>query len=219
MNKIKILVADDHPAFRDGLCRFLEDEEDMDVVARATDGEEAIRLARELEPDVAILDIAMPKLSGIDAARQMKVDRPATAILMVSAYGYESYVIAALRGGATGYMLKSASLGDLVNAVRMVNAGQAVFDLKATNRIMSRLITVKGEKLVSQGELYSRELEILKETARGKSNREIAGELAISERTVQSHLANIFRKLEVKSRTEAVLRALKEGWLSLDDLV
>ena len=218
MEKIRILIADDHPAFREGLCQLLEGEEDLECVAMPEDGEEAVRLAKELRPDVAIIDVAMPKLNGIEATRQIKAAYPAIAILMVSAYGYESYILASLRVGAAGYLLKSASLRELISAIRLVHAGEGVFDLKSASRLISRVATEKVGERGGLEELHRRELEVLKLAAKGMRNKEIARKLVISERTVQTHLVNIFRKLEVGSRTEAVLHALKEGWLTLDDL-
>jgi DNA-binding NarL/FixJ family response regulator len=218
MEKIKVLVADDHPVFREGLCQLLEHEEDLECVAKPADGEEAVRLAMELLPDVAIIDIAMPKLNGIEAVKQIKAAHPATAILIVSAFSYESYILASLRAGAAGYLLKSTSLRELTNAIRSVHAGEAVFDFRATSKILRRLADDKGEERRNLEELYPRELEVLRLAGKGLSNKEIARELVISERTVQTHLVNIFRKLDVGSRTEAVLHALKEGWLTLDDL-
>lgn len=218
MEKIKVLVADAHPVFRDGLCRLLEDEDDLEIVARAADGEEAIRLAKELLPDVAILDVAMPGLNGIEAATQIKAVCPNIGILMMSAYNYESYMIASLRAGAAGYLLKNVSLRDLINAIRLVHAGEGVFDLKAASRILSRVAGEKWEDRRGLEGLGRREVEVLKLAAKGISNKEIAAELVISERTVQTHLVNIFRKLRVNSRTGAVFTALKEGWLTVDDL-
>jgi len=218
VEKIRVLIADDHPVFREGLCQLLEREEDLECVAKTADGVEAVRLAKELLPDVAVIDVAMPRLNGIEAARQIKASCPATAILMVSAFGYESYVLASLRAGAAGYLLKSAAPRELANAVRSANAGEAVFDLKAAGKILARLAAEKGEEQRELEELQPRELEVLKLAAKGMTNKEIAEELFISERTVQSHLVNIFRKLDVGSRTEAVLHALREGWLTLDDL-
>ncbi len=218
MEKIRVLVADDHPAFREGLCRLLEDEEDFEIVAMSADGEEAIRMAKEFVPDVAIIDVAMPVVNGIEATRQIRAACPATSILMVSAYGYESYMLAALREGAAGYVLKDAPLRELVNAVRSVHVGEAAFDLKTLRKILRRLADEKGEERTGLEVLHSRELEVLKLAARAMSNKEIAAELVISERTVQTHMFNIFRKLGVGSRMEAVLRAIKEGWLGHDDL-
>ena len=218
MDKIRVVVADDHPAFREGLCRFLEDEEDLEVVAKAVNGEEAVRLTKELLPDVAIIDVAMPTLNGIEAAKQIKAACPATAILMVSAFDYESYVLASLRAGAAGYMLKGTPISELISAIRLVRTGDAVFDMKALSNVLARLNTKGAEEKRSPDEIHQRELEVLKLAAKGVTNREIAVELNISERTVQTHMANLFRKLGVASRTEAVIRALREGWIALDDL-
>ena len=129
-----------------------------------------------------------------------------------------TYILASLEAGAAGYLLKNVSLRDLISAVRSVHAGKGVFDLKATSKILRRLAPGKGEERRGLGELHRRELEVLKLAGKGMSNKEIAAELSISERTVQTHLTNIFRKLEVGSRTEAVLHGLKEGWFTLDDL-
>ena len=218
MKKINVLIADDHPAFREGLCRFLEDEEDIEVVAQAKGGEEMISLAERLRPDVAIVDVAMPGLSGIEAAKRIKEACTTTAILMLSAYDYESYVLASLKAGAAGYLLKDTPLFELASAIRMVHRGKAVFNLKATGNILNLLTAGSHQRTSGSGQLYDREIQVLKLLAKGMSNRDIAGELIISERTVQTHLVNIFKKLGVGSRTEAALHALKKGWLTLDDL-
>lgn len=218
VEKIHILVADDHPAFREGLCRLLEDEKDLEIVAKAEDGEQAVKLALQLKPDVVVIDVDMPKLNGIEAAKQIKAICPTIAILMVSAFSYQSYILASLRAGAAGYLLKSAPLRELISAIRLVCAGEGVFDLKATSKILYRLTAETGNDFRAFEPLNRRELDVLKLAAKGMSNRGIAEKLFISARTVQTHLVNIFGKLQVGSRTEAVLRALKEGWLSFDDL-
>lgn len=218
MNKIRVLVADDHPVFREGLCYFLMQEDDLDVIARAEDGAQAVAMAKDLRPDVAILDIAMPKLDGIEAAKQIKSTCPNTAILMLSAYGYDSYILASLRVGAAGYLLKSAPVSDLISAIRLAHAGEAVIDLKAVDKVLRYLAVEEGQDKKDIDVLHQREKEVLKQAAMGKSNKAIGEELFISERTVQTHMVNIFQKLRVGSRTEAVLRALKEGWITLDDL-
>ncbi len=218
MDKIRIMVADDHPAFREGLCRILADEKDLEVVAKAEDGEETVRLAQELCPDVAIIDVAMPKFNGIEAAKQIKAVCPNTAILIVSAYDYQSYLLASMRAGAAGYLLKSTSLREMINAIRFVHDGQAVFDFQGASRVLERLTVDSSNHNRGLLELHNREMEVLKLAAKGKSNKEIAGQLVVSERTIQTHMVNIFRKLGVGSRTEAVLHAFKEGWLTPDDL-
>lgn len=218
MKRIKVLVADDHPAFREGLCRFLEEDKDLEIVARPEDGEETVRLAKELLPDVAMIDVAMPKLNGIEAARQIKEACPETAILMLSAFGYQSYLVASLRAGAAGYMLKNTPIDDLISAIRLVHSGEGVFDLKTISTVLAQVTADNGAERKVLASLHRRELEVLKLVAKGTKNKKIGEELNISQRTVQTHLVNIFRKLKVSSRTEAVLHALREGWIVLDDL-
>lgn len=218
MKKIRVLVADDHPVFREGLCHFLEGEADLEVVDRAADGAEAVDMAKDLQPDVVILDIAMPNLNGIEAARQIKNACSNTAILMLSAYGDNSYILASLRAGAAGYLLKSAPIDELISAIRLAYAGDAVLDLKAVNKVLRYLAVEDSGERKEIELLHHREREVIKQAAMGKSNKQIGEELFISERTVQTHMVNIFQKLRVGSRTEAVLRALKEGWITLDDL-
>ncbi len=216
--KIRVLVADDHAIVREGLCSLLSEEADLEVVAKAADGKEAIELAKELHPDVAIIDIVMPELDGIETAKQIKAACPAAAIVMLSAYDYEAYTLGALEAGAVGYLLKETSPYELVNAKRMIHAGRGVVDLKVWNRMLQRLTAPKDEGKRGLGKLQTRELDILKLVAKGMSSREIGKNLTISGRTVQTHLNNIFTKLGVNSRTEAVVHAIREGWLTLNEL-
>ena len=218
MDKIRLLIADDHPAFREGLSRLLDDEEDMECIAKPSDGMEAVRLAKELQPDVAIIDVTMPNLNGIEAAKRIKAVCPATAILMVSAFDYESYILASLQAGASGYMSKNTPLRELVSAIRLVYKGESVLDTKATEKVVRRLVTYDNSQKTDVERLHPRELEILKLAPKGMSNKKIADELIISERTVQTHLVNVFRRMGASSRTQAVLHALKKGWITLDDL-
>ena len=216
----KVLVADDHPAFREGLSRLLGEESDLEIVAVVGDGQEAVRLAGELSPDVAIIDVAMPNLNGIEAIKAIKAKSSQTAIIVLSAYDYESYVLPAIEAGASAYLLKTVGVREVAGAVRAVRAGQTVLDPTASHKVLSRLAyaTDKGMSEEARQRLHRRELEVLKLVARGLSNKEIAANLVIGERTVQTHIRNILRKLGVSSRTEAVLHALREGWITLDDL-
>lgn len=218
MEKIRIMVVDDHPTFRDGLSRLLQEEEDLEVVATPGDGEQAIELANKLRPSVIVMDISMPGCNGIEATKQIKANNPDIAVLMVSAYSYQSYILASLRAGAAGYLLKNAPLFELIKAVRLVHSGEGVFDMKVTGNLLRNLASDKADRRKSLEELHPRELEILTIAAKGGSNKEIASSLEISERTVQTHLVNIFRKLQVSSRTEAVLKGLRAGWFTLEDL-
>lgn len=220
MDKTTVLLADDHPTFRAGLSRLLAEEEDLEVVAEVGDGRDAVRVASDLRPHVAILDIAMPTLNGIEATKEIKLASPATSVLILSAFGYDSYVFGAIDAGAAGYLLKNAQVRELVAAIRAVRAGETVLDPTAARKVFGKLAYARGmptpPKRVPY--LHQRELEVLQLAAKGWTNKEIANSLGVSARTVQTHLVNIFAKLEVGSRTEAVLHALREGWLTLDDV-
>lgn len=219
MVKTQILIADDHPVFREGIRKLFDDQVDLEVVGQADNGEEAVRLAVELKPNLILMDIMMPKLNGIEATRQIKQQLPATAILLLSGYSYDSYVLAALRAGAAGFLSKGARSNQLLDAVRAVQKGEPVLDPSLAYKILSELVATGDSDMKPRlEELHEREIDVLKLAAKGMTNRAIADQLFISERTVQTHFANIFRKLNVGSRTEAVLRALKAGWLSPDDL-
>jgi len=218
MNKIRVLVADDNFLARQGLYGILGTEEDMECVAVAEDGEQAVKLARESCPDVAIIDVAMPNMNGIEATREIKKACPNTAILIISGYKYDHYVLACFEAGADGYLLKDNVLGEsLTNAIRMIHAGENVFDREII-RIMRQVTVGKGKTGVGSGNLGSRELQVLKLATQGMGNKQIASELCISDQTVATHFVNIFRKLEVESRMEAVLHAIKKGWVNVDDL-
>lgn len=212
------MVVDDHPAFRDGLSRLLQEEADLEVVATPGDGEQAVELAGKVKPNVVVMDISMPKMNGIEATRLIKAENPEMAVLMISAYSYQSYIIAALKAGAAGYLLKNALLHDIVEAIRSVYSGESVFDMKITGKILRRLATDRVEPSVAAGTLQPLEVQILTLAVKGLTNKEIACQMEISEHAAQSHLMNIFRKLHVGSRTEAVLQGLRQGWLSLDNL-
>lgn len=219
MGKIRILLADDHVLVRQGTRELLEQEEDMEVVAEAGDGEEAVQLATRQRPDVAIMDIAMPKLNGIEATRQIKALRPATAVLVLTAYDDDQYVFALLEAGAAGYLLKDVHADELIKAIRAVHAGESVLHPAIARKVINRFAQPADRRAEEStlDQLTERELEVLKLAAKGMTNREIASELVISVRTVQVHLSNVFSKIGVGSRTEAVLHALRQGWITLED--
>jgi DNA-binding NarL/FixJ family response regulator len=220
MRKIRILIADDHAVVRDGTRQILVQEPDMDVVAEAADGAEAIRLAGSSRPDVAIIDIAMPGVDGIEATKQIKARYPSVAVLILSAYDDDQFVFSLLEAGAAGYLLKSVRGRELVDAVRQVYAGESVLHPAIARKVLNRFVPAPGKTLVKKSPdmLSDREIEVLKLATRGLSNQQIADKLYLSLRTVQAHLGHIFNKLQVSSRTEAVVRALKEGWVTLEDI-
>ena len=220
MGTIKILIADDHAFVREGTRRILEQEPDLEVVAEAGDGEEAVGLVLDLKPDVALIDVAMPKLDGIEATRRIKALYPAVAVLVLSAYDDDQFVFGLLEAGAAGYMLKSVRGHEIVEAIRAVHAGESVLHPLVARKVLNRFAGVSGKlrERKSLELLTDREMEVLKLVTKGLSNKDIADELCLSVRTVQGHLANIFNKLRVGSRTEAVVHALKEGWVTLDDV-
>jgi len=220
LDRIKILIADDHALVRDGTRQILEHEKDLKVVAEASDGEETVELATRFKPDVAIVDISMPKLDGIEATRQIKALCPSIAVLILTAYDDEQFIFSLLEAGAAGYLLKSIRGRELVDAVRAVHAGESVLHPSVARKVLDRFVPSPGKprKQESQEVLTEREMEVLRLVTKGLSNKDIADELCLSMRTVQAHLGRIFNKLNVGSRTEAVVCALKEGRVTLNDL-
>ncbi len=220
MDKIKVLLADDHIVVREGIRRFLDREDDLEVVGEAADGEEAVQLATQLKPDVLVMDIAMPRLNGIEATKKIKALCPAIAVLALTAYDYDQYIFALLEAGAAGYLLKDVSGPELIDAIRAVHAGDSVLHPTVARKVVERFrkpaIKPYDDKTLCL--LTEREVEVLKRAARGMSNKEIADELLVSVRTVEASLGSIFNKMGVSSRTEAVVYALKKGWFTLEDL-
>jgi DNA-binding NarL/FixJ family response regulator len=221
MDKIKVMLVEDHVLVREGTREMLDQEEDLCVVAEAGDGEQAVQLAAEHHPDIIIMDIAMPKLNGIEATRQIKAANPTTSVLVLTAYDDDQYVFAFLEAGAAGYLLKDVSTSDLIEAIRSVHSGESVLHPAVARKVINHFVRHSDESHSETGDplerLTDREMEVLKLAGKGMTNREIAADLTISIRTVQVHLSNVFSKLGVGSRTEAVLYALRMGWLNLED--
>jgi len=212
MQKCTILLADDHNILRDGLRLLLERQPEFEVVAEAANGRDAVRLAEELQPDVAVMDIAMPELNGIEATRRIVEHLPKTAVVILSMHFDESYVIRALRAGARGYLLKDSAKADLLNAIRAVVDGRSFFSPKVKHVLQEDYMRA----LASQGAddsydlLTDREREILQLVAEGKTNKEIAGSLNLSVHTVDTHRGNILQKLGLHSTADVVLYAVRK---------
>jgi DNA-binding NarL/FixJ family response regulator len=214
---IRVILADDHAVVRKGIREFLEAEDDIVVVAEAADGSQAVDLVGEHEPDVAVLDIQMPGLSGIEATRRIKAEWPGVRVLILTAYDDDPYIFALLQAGASGYILKTAGSRDLAEAVRAVHRGEPALDPAVAHKVVQQLTSGRPPGAQAAVEaLTERELEVLRLAAKGMTNKGIAQALDISDRTVQGHLANVYGKLNASSRTEAVTEALKLGWIALE---
>ncbi len=214
---LRVLLADDHAIVRKGIREFLEEDGEITVVAEAADGREAVRLTGEHRPEVAVLDVQMPGINGIEATRQIKATHPDVRVLILTAYDDDPYVFALLRAGADGYVLKNTDPDELVRAVKLVATGGKVLAPDIAAKVVAQVTTGKPAAAQEQVEaLTEREVAVLRFAAQGWTNKAIAAELHISDRTVQGHLANIYGKLGVTTRTEAVTKALKFGWLVLD---
>ncbi|MEV6417483.1 response regulator transcription factor [Kribbella sp. NPDC051718] len=205
---IKLLIADDHPVVRDGLSGMFARDPDFEVLGEAADGAEALALARELQPDVILMDLRMPGMDGLTAITELAKQGSVARVLVLTTYDTDTYVVPAIEAGATGYLLKDAPRDELLRAVRAAAAGESVLSPSVASRLVSRVRTPVA------GPLTQREIEVLELVAAGNTNREIAVKLFISEATVKSHLLNLYLKLGVNDRAAAVAEGFKRGLLS-----
>lgn len=213
---IKLLLADDHTILREGLESLLSLNSELSVIGKASNGEEAVELAGKLKPDVILMDIGMPVLNGLKATRKIKDLYPEVKILILTQYESEYYFFSSLQAGSSGYILKGTNVAELISAVTTIHEGQIYFSPVLTQTILKNFVL--GDKLTAtQGTLSPRELEVLKLLADGCSNQEIADQLFISVKTVQTHRYHLMEKLNLHSRTELVKYAIREGILILED--
>ncbi len=214
----RIVLVEDHQIVREGTRQLLEQVPDFNVVGEAADGLEAISLVERLQPDVVVMDIRLPHMNGIEATQIIKERFPEVEIIILSAYEDDCYIFPLLENGASGYLLKTASGKELEHAIRTVRLGETALDPRIAHKVVQR---INRRQLYRSGEmqegLTQREMEVLRTAAQGKSNKEIAIQLSISVGTVQVHFRNIFEKLGVTSRTEAVTNAISKGWISLTE--
>ncbi|NQS91169.1 MAG: response regulator transcription factor [Chloroflexi bacterium] len=211
---IKVILADDHAVVRSGIKLFLESSGDIQVVDEADNGKIALTLVQKNKPDVVVLDIQMPEVSGIEVTRELRRLESKVGILILTAYDDDPYINAVLQAGANGFVLKTASPEDIIKAVKDVFDGKSVLDPVIAHRILKKL--TKGDDDYLYEKLTEREHEVLALVAKGFTNKAIGVQLNISDRTVQGHLAHIFSKLQASSRTEAVMKAVSLGWIQTD---
>ncbi len=208
---IRVILADDHPLTRAGLKAYLDSEKEIQLVGEAEDGEKAWDMIRELDPDVVLLDIRMPKLDGVSVARMIREAGLSVGIVMLTSYDAQQYVMASLRSGARGFVLKTAPPDELTRAIKTVSNGGLFLDSEVAGAV--------GENDLMPESISAREREVLLFAARGFSSKEVASRLYISERTVQTHLASIYDKLGARNKTESLLLALKYGVVTLEELL
>ncbi|MCZ8538582.1 response regulator transcription factor [Paenisporosarcina quisquiliarum] len=207
---IRVLIADDHHVVRRGLLFFLKTQKDMDVIGEATNGQEAVDMTASLRPDIVLMDLVMPIMDGIQATKKIKEQHPQTEVLMLTSFSDRDHVIPAIEAGAAGYQLKDIEPDDLVESIRKLMRGENTLHPRATSELMK----VREPQIEPPHKLYPltpREQDVLSELTKGKSNREIASSLFVTEKTVKTHISNIFSKLHVQDRTQAALYAVKHG--------
>ena len=215
--RIRVLIADDHAILRNGIRALLSTEPDMEVVGEAGDGQEAVAQARALRPDVILMDLVMPNMDGIEATRRITAEQPEVRVLVLTSFAADDKVFPAIKAGALGYILKDSGPAELVQAIHQVHQGQPSLEPAIALKMLQELAH-PPERPPTPDPLSEREMEVLRLLAQGKSNREIADLLVITELTVRTHVSNILGKLHLASRTQAALYALKEGLASLDDV-
>ena len=216
-SRIRVLIADDHAILRKGIRALLGTESDMEVVGETGDGLETVAQARALRPDVILMDLVMPKMDGIEATRQITAEQPGVRILVLTSFAADDKVFPAIKAGALGYLLKDSGPDELVQAIHQVHRGEPSLEPSIARKVLLELSQPPKTPLTAEP-LTEREVDVLRLVAQGRSNRDIAEELVITEMTVRTHVSNILGKLHLASRTQAALYALREGLASLDDV-
>lgn len=208
---IRILIADDHHVVRRGLVFFLKTQPEIEIIGEARDGKEAVEMTMKLLPDIVLMDLEMPNMNGIDATRAIKQECPDVKIMMLTSFSDQDHVIPAIEAGASGFQLKDIEPDELVRAIIYLKNGENQLHPKATSHLLSHLTAKNSDERKPLDGLTKRELEVLMEIAKGKSNKEIAADLFITEKTVKTHVSNVLSKLELADRTQAALYAVRNG--------
>lgn len=213
MTKIKVVIADDHHVVRRGLLFFLKTQQDIEVIGEAKNGQEAVDMVSKLNPDVVLMDLSMPIMDGVMATKVIREAENEVKIIILTSYADQDHVIPAIRAGASGYQLKDIEPDELVQTIRDVLKGESKLHPKVTSHVMTHLSGQNSNQQTKLDELTRREKEVLNELAKGKSNKEIASALYITEKTVKTHISNILSKLQLSDRTQAAIYAVKNGYL------
>ena len=212
--KIRVMITDDHPVVREGLSAMLSREQDIEVVGEAGNGREAIEKARNLKPDVVLMDLRMPEVDGVEAMRQIRVNNPDIKFIVLTTYDNDEYIFRGIEAGARAYLLKDSPREEMFRAIRVVSEGGSLIEPAVAGKVLDRFAELSRQVQVP-ATLSEREVEVLRLIAKGISNKIIATSLSISESTVKTHVQSIFNKLEVNDRTEAVTEAIKKGIITL----
>lgn len=220
MDRIKVLIVDDHRVVREGLSAILKSKDNIQVLGEAQDGQEAVDKARSLLPDVILMDVSMPKMTGVEATRIIKREFPHIGIIALTMYEEQQYIFDLVRGGATGYLLKDSDSDQIVKAIQSVYRGDSLIHPAVASKILAEFSLMTQKKGKKSGwvehDLTEREITVLRLVADGKTNKEIANNLDLSEKTVKNHVRNIFHKLQVYDRTQAAILAIRKGLIELD---
>ncbi|MFQ5543060.1 MAG: response regulator [Nitrospiria bacterium] len=223
MKKIKVLITDDHRVVRQGLSAILKTKEGIDVVGRATNGLEAVQMAKRLEPDVILMDISMPKMDGIQATKEIKVAFPHIGIVALTMHDDDPTIFELVRAGVDGYLLKDSESDEIVKAIQIIHRGESMIHPLIAKKIVRELARtaspLKEEKSLNTYHLSTREIDVLQKVATGKTNKEIAVDFSLSEKTVKNHLRNIFSKMQVDHRTKAAIKGIQEGIIELEPCI
>jgi len=212
--KIRIMITDDHPVVREGLSAMLSREQDIEVVGEAVNGSEAIEKARDLKPDIILMDLRMPEVDGVEAMRQIRVENPDIKFIVLTTYDNDEYIFQGIEAGARAYLLKDSPREEMFKAIRVVSKGESLIEPAVAGKVLDRFAKLSRQVQIPET-LSEREVEVLRLIAKGTSNKIIATSLNIGESTVKTHIQSIFNKLEVNDRTEAVTEAIKKGIITL----
>jgi DNA-binding NarL/FixJ family response regulator len=222
LNKIRVLIADDHRVVREGLGAILKTKSDIDVVGEATNGVEAVEAAKALRPDVILMDISMPQMDGVEATRAIKKEHSQIGIVALTMHDDDPTIFELVRAGVNGYLLKDSDSVDIVKAIRSIYKGESMIHPYIAQKILRELSQKEEkrteEKSLNEHQLSVREIDVLQRVATGKTNKEIAADLTLSEKTIKNHVRNIFHKMQVYDRTEAAIKGIKEGIIHLDQM-